>query len=658
MTETLLDVDVMADEITGEEADTNKSPVNDTTDRFLSDPTHKLAAEIISHHYQDKLVYERFSAREGRFWLMKNGGYFEPFDDILNQASKVLDDAVDKAFLRKKDKMKGKAEEQLYTQAGTAHKKAQTRDFVQNALVFLAGMVLVPNLSSKWNATPECMPTQTGVLDYSGEEIILRKPKPDEYFRNPLPIDGQKILESDGIAPPFELFLLDVFPDSEVRHTAMECLSLAMGNRGSRVFQLWHGAGANGKNLTLDILRTILPNRVGTAPSAMITRSDQSTKRFAASNLDGLTFAAVDECTGAFDVAEVKRLTGNSTISVEKKGVDVYNVPQRWTLAALTNNLPAFWPATDAAFLERLILLPFETTFYFDDRQREDYMRLGIPKDRLKEAKDSSELLAKIAEYTPAILKKLILTYQTVKKNGGRPYECQKCRQLKQRYQSDNDTVQQFFLEYLEREKTGRIEYSRIVALWKEYTGDKQAATREVIRRLIDRFPWVQKQKSNGTGYLLGIREKENSDPNDLQKVQEDNSASFIECSSAEVPGKISAMGKLKIPIADLKESTFGTLALSKPEVSPDQPFSLDAGKVLETLRTMEDEYQMRLESAGVGNPTPLVEVEDLRERAADAGIAGQRFTDAIRALGERHAVECNTPYIVITGEPGKEVKQ
>jgi len=74
---------------------------------------------------------------------MKDGGYFEPFDDILNQASQILDNAVDKAFLRQQDKMTGTAEKQLYTQAGTAHKKAQTRDFVQSALVFLAEMVLV-----------------------------------------------------------------------------------------------------------------------------------------------------------------------------------------------------------------------------------------------------------------------------------------------------------------------------------------------------------------------------------------------------------------------------------------------------------------------------------------------------------------------------------
>ena len=479
-------------------------------DRFFNEPTHKAAADVLLEAMGSRTIYEKES---GKYYERTPADHFEEITEILTRSSRILTAAASRAFTKAAEGVHGQALQNAYSKAGLALRKAETKEFNLSALTFFAEAVLVPDLASKWNASPDCMPTITGILDYSSDEILRRKPRADEYFKDPLPIEADDVLKID-IPAAFSLALLDFFPDPEVRRTSTECLSLAVSNKGSRVFQVYHGeAGANGKNTLLDMLRIALPGRVGTISASAITRGqDGGAKRFGAAELEGLTFAAIDEVTGAFDVSEIKRLTGGSVISIEKKGRDGYEIPQRWALAALTNRLPSFQPATDSAFLQRLIIIPFDSVFYFDDVQKEEYLRLGIDESRLKPARDKEELLAQIQRERPAILRFLIQTYQAMRRAGGRPYECGRSLQLKQTYQGQNDIVAAFFLEYLERDPGGRMEYAEILELWKTYTGEKTASIREVTKRLTERFPWIEKKISHSTRYLSGIKKLEGSD--------------------------------------------------------------------------------------------------------------------------------------------------
>jgi phage/plasmid-associated DNA primase len=142
-----------------------------------------------------------------------------------------------------------------------------------------------------------------------------------------------------------------------------------VANKGSRTFYLWHGSGANGKNTLLDGLKIVLGARVGTIPAGAIIRSHDGSGRFAAAALNGLTFAAVDEVSAPLDTSEIKKLTGNSSFSIEEKGRQAFEIAQRWALAAFTNRLPSFSPANDSAFTERLIIVPFDSVFYFIDER-------------------------------------------------------------------------------------------------------------------------------------------------------------------------------------------------------------------------------------------------------------------------------------------------
>jgi hypothetical protein len=82
----------------------------------------------------------------------------------------------------------------------------------------------------------ETLPTISGILVFSGPELKIRPPHEEEYYRAPLPVDAEVVLKAD-VAHAFSLALLKYFPDTEYAKNALECLSLAVANTGSRVFQ-------------------------------------------------------------------------------------------------------------------------------------------------------------------------------------------------------------------------------------------------------------------------------------------------------------------------------------------------------------------------------------------------------------------------------------
>ena len=625
-------------------------------EQFYNEPTHRAGAAVLNRTFQGRVIFEK---ETGKYYERTPGGWYDEIPDILSRASATIDAAALRAFRRIVEGLSGSALQAAYVKAGIARKKAQTRDFIQSALAFFAEEILVPDLAGRWNATPETMPTTTGILDYSGDEIIVRPPREGEYYREPLPYSAENVIQGSTPAA-FLLTLHSYFPDPEVRKTATEGLALAVANKGSRTFQLWHGeAGANGKNTLLDILRTVLPGRVGTIGGSAITRGpDGGAKRFGAAELEGKTFAAVDEVSGSFDVPEVKRLTGSSTLSIERKGQDAYEIPQRWALVALTNRLPSFAPATDSAFLQRLIIVPFDSVFYFNDIQREEYLRLGIEDARLKPAQSKEELLADMERERPAILRFLISHYQEIRRTGGRPYECGKSLQLKQAYQSANDLVAQFFLEHFHRDPGGRVEYARIMELWREYTGDKGASTREVIKRLMDRFPWLAKDKSNSRHYLQGLREGESEGIGSPHKTAE-YSKEKHNSQDSEDPGKCQSAesgifplreGKTSKILYNMKTPLFSTSALENPKNQEDQAgLSLETTtQVYEILREKTGSQAENLRKAGLDGSSARVLITDMKGAALRQGISTEPFQAALEALIQSGLVRLEEPYLIL----------
>jgi phage/plasmid-associated DNA primase len=247
------------------------------------------------------------------------------------------------------------------------------------------------------------------------------------------------------------------------------------------------------------------------AGSIITTKGDSSERRFGMGEIAETTGIFFDEVGDDLSTSNLKRLTSLSALRVEKKGKDPFDVQQTWTVGILCNRLPRFYPSTDQAFVDRLIVLPFDQVFYASEESRKRYLDLGVDPARLKPAKDKDHLFDNIKGEYPAILQRLITEYMELRdNNGGRPVESAECKRAKIAYRQHNDIMESFFIEYLRRDDQGRVSYDRIKALYHEFVGSEKATTKTITDNLIRSFHFIERKKSNGTRYLVGISEQGN----------------------------------------------------------------------------------------------------------------------------------------------------
>ncbi len=482
---------------------------------FLGAPSHGTAADVLVAVLGAEIIAEKTAMNGTADYYKKAAGgcTYEPFPTIKTAARDVLEAAVDDAFEALGHAVHSKDIKDLYAAAGKAKTKARTKDFITGALTFFADRVLV-SPSIPWNETAEAIPTLTSVLDLSGDELKMRAPRFGEYFRNPAPCRAEDILAASG-APRFEAFLESLFSDPETRRSALECFASTISGKPSKTLQCWtNEEGDGGKNTAYDLLAELVPSRMVMAKSAVILyRGDTSERRFGEAPMQGRSAVFFDEVGGTYDVPQIKRLTGISTIRGELKGRDQIEFAQTWALVALSNGLPRFFPPNDGGFLSRVFVLPFSSVFFTDEAARQRRLNEGIAAERLKPAADKSVLVASILEERSAILKLLGETWIAMRPRLGRPYESPECLRAREAYRSANDLAERFFAEYLVRDEDGAVDYAAIKEAWSEFTGEARPAMREVIAGLAKRYPWIQPAKVHGTRRLKGISLRQDDKP-------------------------------------------------------------------------------------------------------------------------------------------------
>jgi len=631
-----LEAKKILDDLAGSIGGIDESEKQKLEARFLQSPSHADGARILFYEFQGRIVYEKLSDFRGNFWRLTDGGYYERVNDILMTISCTLCDVINATLSRLAKTADSKTIKLLYEQAGAALKHAKTYEFLSRVKGLFAEFVSEGALPAAWNAVPQCLPCKDAILDFSGQSMIARQPKAGEFFRDPLPVSAYEVM-SAIVAPQFELFMMAVAPDPGVQKTLREILSLAVANRGHRTIGLFTGPGSNGKSMLAQILQRVLPGRIAELASAAISRDISGAKRFAAAELEHRTFAFVEEQSAPLDKEELKRLTGDAPLAVEKKGLDPHEIPQTWAMAILSNGLPSFAPATDAAFVSRLIVVPFETSFYSSEEQRQNFMRLGVPEQRLKPAKDKSQILERIEQERPAILKTLIETWIRIRDtSNGRPSEAPKCVALKESYRSANDKIEEFFLTFFERREGARVSYDEIVQLYRDFFNEKSISARDCIKKLTDRFPYLERTRSSNVLYLKNLAKIDFTKPDN--EKEDDAIDPQLGIEGIQNGNFNSAIGKsTKNPIVKLKND-FSIPSIPKSENSSpleNDPAFADAELCYLYLLQLFDERQVNLRNANLDPKTARVEIGAWRLRCASKGIVGERF-DAAWALIER----------------------
>ena len=498
----------------------HESPGGSTVEdrEYLRHPSHGTASDVLRAVLGETVIYERESGK----WFERRPGwcYFSELHDPKGTARQVLEAAVDRAMTD--ERIQNENVKELYTAAGKAAQKAQTRDFVAGALSFFSETVGVSGIN--WNGTMETMPTLDGVLDFSGPEVIVRDARPGEYYRDPLPFPAREVLTAD-VPSVWQNFLKIVFPDPDTRTMARQCMALAVRGRTTKLFQVWTNELGNGaKNTTLDVLSLVLTNRVSSiSGSVILERGDASERRFGAAEMESSLIAAFDEVGNRFDIAAIKRLTSLSPIRVERKSEHPREIQQTWAMIALANELPRFVPADDQAFLARLLILPFRSVFVSDEDSRQSLLARGIEPARIHPARPHEEILSEMHPHRPGILRDLIETYIRLRDDHRlRPVQSSEASQARRSYQLENDDIGRFVEEYLIRDPDGFVANDRLESLYRDFSGEPRPKMKSVRAEIVRRLAEVRldmRRVANGTGStvkrgIAGLRERSEDDRN------------------------------------------------------------------------------------------------------------------------------------------------
>lgn len=304
-----------------------------------------------------------------------------------------------------------------------------------------------------WDS-PELEGTLTlsdGVIDFKGRDIIYRNGEREELRQKFVDITIEAFKEC-AYPEHFDRFMKNVFPNNETRNTAMVALSTMISGTGKfRKFQIWNGAGSNGKSTLMEIMKSVIGDRAATYKADVLLQK-QSFSPSTGPNPDleqfrGALVAMAAETEEGKKISQgtVKQLTGNEKMIVNPKYKGIITFHTTFQLVLATNYLPNF-SAHDNAFVNRLLVIPFYTAFCDTEEERAIWRKKGAR--YFHETEDIEELKSKIKAERAGVLRVLVETYMRIEKNG--IPESKECLELKNNYIESNDDIGKFFEDFCE----------------------------------------------------------------------------------------------------------------------------------------------------------------------------------------------------------------
>ncbi len=491
-----------------EESETAKIP-NDCEIDFFQSLSHGSGADIMRLRLKNH-IFEAFDRRgNGEFFEKKNGtAYYQLVLDPKAMSRRILEQASENAFEYMKINVGNGDIKSVYSQSGKAVKKSRTRDFLNGVLAMYSEKIILDPIPR--NETPEALPCLDKIIDFSGKKPFARDPRPGEYFFDPVPLRVDDILSAIE-TPHYDRFLKQLFPDPDTLITARYVLSLSVANKGSKYFTLWYGPlGNNAKNTLMDLNMHVLGNRAVSLKGALVLKGgDKSERRFGEIELRSRTVGFFDEVGGHFDIAQIKRLTSLSYIRGENKGEKSVQFLQTWSLNALCNRLPTFYPADDTAFISRILVLPFVSVFYASQEDRKKYLNRGVKSENLHPARDKDELMAELISERAGILRYMIYDFLDLRESlRGKILESSTCQTSKEKYRRDNDLIERFFDDSLIHDEYNFISNQKLLELYEDFSGNKKMTARKLVDILVDRFSFITRSRSSAARGIMGVNQK------------------------------------------------------------------------------------------------------------------------------------------------------
>jgi putative DNA primase/helicase len=347
---------------------------------------------------------------------------------------------------------------------------------------------------TEWDADPWLLGCANGVIHL--RDGSFREGSPEEYIRCAAPTEWRGIHEP---CPVFEM---------AIREILKGCIALT--NFLQRVFGyavtglsvehilviFWGSKGRNGKGTLLELLAFVLGLLAGPIKAEVLL--DQGRARSSAGpDADIMTFrgkrlvwASETDDGRKFNVGKVKWLVGGDSLKgrVPFGRHEVQFAPTH-TLFLLTNHCPRA-DASDAAFWERVFLIPFERSFV--DRPTQPHEKQRDPR-----------LLEKLKAEAPGILAWLVRGCLEWQREGLNPPA--EVRAATSEYRAGEDTLGQFIVQCCLVAPQCRVQAGNIRAeyeCWCEENGHRPVSGYKFSKYLVDRF---QRDDSSRYRWYVGV---------------------------------------------------------------------------------------------------------------------------------------------------------
>lgn len=208
-----------------------------------------------------------------------------------------------------------------------------------------------------------------GVYDLENDEF--RHGKPSDFIMQTTGIKYDPACSDVGVLD----FLSRIYPDEGVLDYFKTFLAtVLLGHNEEKHFQMFTGRGDNGKSALILLLQKALGGYMTTIPPSIFSsfQSNPDACTNALNTLKGALLAVASEPNVDTPVnpSAIKLLTGNDIV----KSRELYDSakPMKITCKFINVcNRPAPVPNGDRAFWERIVVVPFESTFATESRAKE-----------------------------------------------------------------------------------------------------------------------------------------------------------------------------------------------------------------------------------------------------------------------------------------------
>lgn len=316
------------------------------------------------------------------------------------------------------------------------------------------------------NAKPHLMCFNNGVIDFT--EKTFRRGLPDDNITkctkiDYVPLDTKR--DAQNISEITD-FMEKLFPDPDLRRYMWDHLaSVLIGVNREQSFNIYLGAGSNGKSKLVELMSMVLGEYKASVPITLITQKRQSIGGTSSeiAQLMGVRYAVIQEPSKGDRLNEgiMKEITGGDPIQGRALFKDTVTFVSQFKLVVCTNSLFDI-KSNDNGTWRRIRLCDFESKFCENPRSDDPEQPHQYLVDQF--------LDVKMKKWSQTFMAMLV---ERAFKTNGIVASCKRVEASSDNYRNSQDYLAEFIAEKIRVEQGSTIKKNNVWEEFKKWYGNQ-----------------------------------------------------------------------------------------------------------------------------------------------------------------------------------------